>query len=379
MLRSLARQQDRILVMGTSLLSDFRQQFHQNLSPLGWHCGHCAHTENFWLMQAGAGSSTLDEPCDSTAIFSTHGIERERRAPSLPPASELLLWLKNCMLDNQRRLEQLFEERVDNELLRRHFLLHFLTEHAAQHAETMVMVATQKAQPEYHARHALARCDSLPEFVLMPKACHDIGMAAGKHGYDNEKGCHVREIEAVYMASAPVSNSMWLAFMQAGGYGMDSLWSAAGVKARERGCWQMPGFWRRDGNGLLHGISAYGPVELDPAAPVTGVSLYEAQAYAAWVGARLPHEYEWEAACKVGLLGGAGVVWEWCGNAFHPYPGFRAFPYEGYSVPYFDGKHHVLRGGSIHTSPRLKRPSFRNFYTPETRHLYSGVRLARDA
>ena len=377
-MQALAQQQDQILILGTALLSDFRQQFHQSLSPLGWHCGHCAHTENFWLQQAGAEPFMMEEPCDSMTVFSTNGIERDQRSLRLPPAAELLLWLKNCMLDNRRHLERLFEEKVDNELLQKHFLLHFLTEHAAQHMETMVMVATQRTQPPYQAQCHLPRCDQLPEFMFMRKSCHNIGIADGKHGYDNEKGCHAQEIEAVHIASATVSNSMWLAFMQAGGYDNDSLWSAAGIKARERGSWQMPGFWRRNGNGLFHGISADGSVELDPLAPVTGVSFHEAQAYATWAGARLPHEYEWEAACKSGLLNGTGAVWEWCGNAFHPYPGFRAFPYEGYSVPYFDGNHHVLRGGSIHTSPRLKRPSFRNFYTPETRHLYSGVRLARD-
>ncbi|MGV0005669.1 MAG: SUMF1/EgtB/PvdO family nonheme iron enzyme [Candidatus Porifericomitaceae bacterium WSBS_2022_MAG_OTU9] len=380
LLDMLAQQQSRVLRLGMSFASQLQQQFHQSLSPLGWHSGHCVYTEDFWLHKAGADASSIAEPCDTDLVFSTNGMNRDQRSLSLPPAQELLQWLTECILDNRYRLAQLLQQGdPSNEFLHRDFLPHFLTEHAAQHSETMVMIATQQVQAAYSVRQSLTACAKLPSFAVLAESCYSIGISQDDIGYDNEKGCHTQEVEAVKIATTTVTNSMWLAFMHDRGYQNDSLWSAEGLRQRTLGCWSMPGFWRRDRTGKLYSISAEGPMELDPIAPVTGVSLHEAQAFATWANARLPHEYEWEAARKNKLMDDAGIVWEWCSNTFHPYPNFRAFPYKQYSVPHYNGQHYVLRGGSAHTAPRLKRPSFRNFYTPEARYLYSGVRLAADA
>ena len=114
----------------------------------------------------------------------------------------------------------------------------------------------------------------------------------------------------------------------------------------------------------------FGLQEQQPDAPVTCLSWYEADAYARWRGARLPTEHELEAA-RVEPAG----VWEWTSSWFLPYPGFRPYPYEGYSVPWF-GTHRVLRGGSWATSPELLRPSLRNWYEPGVRDIPSGLRCA---
>jgi formylglycine-generating enzyme required for sulfatase activity len=127
-----------------------------------------------------------------------------------------------------------------------------------------------------------------------------------------------------------------------------------------------------------------GPHALQADAPVYGVNYYEASAYTTWLrqsgsvifsGVRLPHEYEWEAAAQLEVLDRRGEAWEWCGNTFHPYPGFTAFPYDGYSQAWFDGNHFVLRGGSLHTRPPIGRSTFRNFYNPDKRHIFSGLRV----
>ena len=136
-------------------------------------------------------------------------------------------------------------------------------------------------------------------------------------------------------------------------------------------------------------MGPYGGAPLDPRRSVTGVSWYEADAYARAAGKRLPTEAEWEKAAQgptdngtdaaTGRLDSVGHVWEWTQTWFAPYPGFRAFPYEGYSVPYFDGRHRVLRGGSWATRPHVRRPTFRNWYHPGMRAVFAGFRCATDA
>ena len=82
-----------------------------------------------------------------------------------------------------------------------------------------------------------------------------------------------------------------------------------------------------------------------------------------------------EVACRLQRLEQTGRAWEWCDNSFYPYDGFRPFPYEEYSAPWFNGNHYSLRGGSLHTRPAIRRPSFRNFYQPDKRHIFAGLRL----
>jgi len=99
----------------------------------------------------------------------------------------------------------------------------------------------------------------------------------------------------------------------------------------------------------------------------------------------LPSEQEWEYAATFGAIARESAqkegnplnekVWEWCANLFYPYPGFKAFPYDGYSAPWF-GTHYVLRGGSRYTAACIQRPTFRNFYTADKRHIFAGLRLA---
>jgi formylglycine-generating enzyme required for sulfatase activity len=121
----------------------------------------------------------------------------------------------------------------------------------------------------------------------------------------------------------------------------------------------------------------HGPHALEEHAPVAHVSLYEAAAYAAWAGARLPTEFEWEAAAP--RLADKGQVWEWTRSSYDPYPGYR--PFDGDAVEY-NGKfmigQMVLRGGSIATPPGHIRPTYRNFFPPSARWQFSGIRLAGD-
>jgi iron(II)-dependent oxidoreductase len=211
--------------------------------------------------------------------------------------------------------------------------------------------------------------------VSLAAATYAIG-ADADDAYDNERPRHEVTLDTAQVARYPVTNAEFLAFLHDGGYRRRECWSDAGWYWRERHGIEAPGLWRRDDAGRVHEITHAGPRALSGDSPVTGLSWWEAEAFARWAGARLPHEYEWEALARTGALAGVGRVWEWCANPLHPYPGFRAFPYDGYSMPWFDGNHYVLRGGSEATHDTVRRVTFRNFHEPDKRHVFAGLRLA---
>jgi ergothioneine biosynthesis protein EgtB len=224
----------------------------------------------------------------------------------------------------------------------------------------------------------------------------EIGHAAPGFCFDNELPRHRVYVAPFALASRLVTNAEYREFVDAGGYRDPDLWLSEGWDWVCAGALAHPLYWRPDGNQGWREFTLHGLAPLDPARPAVHLSLYEADAYARWRGARLPLEAEWElaaqgtpanagaalhpagAAADAGLAQLFGACWQWTASSYAPYPGYR--PADG-ALGEYNGKfmvnQYVLRGSSCATPPGHARASYRNFFPAGARWQFSGIRLAR--
>jgi ergothioneine biosynthesis protein EgtB len=278
--------------------------------------------------------------------------------------------------------------------------------HEQQHQELLLTdikhaFAQNPLRPAYHDLPA-ARPASVPalRWVDFDAGLRRIGHAGDGFAFDNEGPRHRAFLEAFALAARPVTCGEYLEFMAAGGYERPQWWLSDGWRARQENGWTAPLYWEREESSWTI-FTLGGTRPINPSEPVCHVSYYEADAYARWAGARLPTEAEWETACaelapdgnlqESGRLHPApagsydrplaqafGDVWEWTQSPYVPYPGYC--PTAG-ALGEYNGKfmcnQMVLRGGSCVTPCSHIRPTYRNFFPPEARWQFTGLRLAR--
>lgn len=263
-------------------------------------------------------------------------------------------------------------------------LIHLGIAHEEQHQELLQMdilhlFSSSPLLPVFNSDWEMPLPGLLGEFKQVEGGLKTIGSNNSTFTFDNEGPAHQVWLEPFEISDRLVTNGQWLAFMFDGGYERSELWLADGWDVVKREAWDSPMYWQKTGEQWQQ-MTLGGLRDIDPNSPVIHISFYEASAFALWAGVRLPTEFEWEVAAEQDMLQQTfDVAWQWTQSPYVSYPGFRA---ESGAVGEYNGKfmanQMVLRGGAQVTPPTHSRKTYRNFYRPDQRWMFSGIRLARD-
>ena len=380
-----------------------------DVSPTKWHLAHVSwFFETFLLAPHLAGY----EPIDPTYAFLFNsyynGVGPQFSRParghlSRPTVAEVLAY--RAWVD--RGMERLLARMDTGPAGALASLVELGLNHEQQHQELILTdikynLAVNPLHPVYHAVDLPRGAATAPiEWRELRGGLVPIGYDGAAFAFDNEGPRHTVYLHPFRLAGRPTTNGEYLEFIDAGGYRTPESWLSEGWRVVQERGWQAPLYWERHGEAWwTQTLSGFVPVDLH--APVTHVSYYEADAYARWRGRRLPTEPEWEHAAADAPVRGHlqergifhplpvatdeplaqlfGDVWEWTQSAYAPYPGYRAVPG---AIGEYNGKFMVsqlvLRGGSCVTPASHIRASYRNFFPPDARWQFSGIRLAEDA
>jgi ergothioneine biosynthesis protein EgtB len=256
-------------------------------------------------------------------------------------------------------------------------------QHEQQHQELILtdvkhLLAQNPLYPAYLDGAPAPAEQAATRWIAFDGGLVDIGFSDTGFSFDNESPRHRVYLQPYALASTLVTNGEFLAFIEAGGYRNPALWLSEGWDAVAANGIGHPLYWVQRDDGW-HEFTLHGLQPLDVNAPLIHVSLFEADAYARWAGARLPLEAEWEAAAQhAGLASMFGTCWQWTSSSYAPYPGYAPPPG---ALGEYNGKfminQYVLRGSSRATPAGHTRASYRNFFPAGTRWQFAGIRLAR--
>ena len=390
--------------------ADATAQSMADASPAKWHLGHTSWFFEALVLEPGHPGYTLFDGRFAylfNSYYDSVGPRQPRPQRGLlprPPLADVIAYRRHV---DAGLADLMTGGNCDEALLK---TIELGLHHEQQHQELLLtdilhLFAQNPLRPAYRAAEPLAAGGKAPDLAWLPfdGGILPVGADTGDEdgfAFDCETPRHDALIRPFRLASRPVTNGEWMAFIADGGYADPLLWLSDGWATVQAEGWFAPLYWEdRDGDWWT--MTLKGPQPVDADAPVTHVSLFEADAFARWAGKRLPTEFEWEAAARSqpvtgnfansgrlrpapaqghdGLQQMFGDVWEWTASAYAPYPGFAATDGSGgeYNGKFMSGQN-VLRGGSCATPDGHARATYRNFFYPHQRWQFTGLRLAED-
>jgi ergothioneine biosynthesis protein EgtB len=357
-------------------------------SPAKWHRAHTTwFFEQFLLGEHCPGYKPFHP--DYAFLFNSYYVSagprharHQRGHLTRPGAEEITAYRRHV----DAATVKFFREASEEKLSAIASLVEVGLNHEQQHQELMLTdilhaFAQNPISPAYNPSWRFpASTRTGAEWVEIKEGIHSIGHATETFHFDNEKPAHRALVGPVRLARNLITNAEWLKFMADDGYSTPTLWLMDGFATASSERWQAPGYWSQIG-GEWHVMTLAGLKPVDPSSPVCHVSYYEADAFARWSGKHLPTEMEWEVAARAGHLNDAfGIVWQWTRSSYSPYPGYSAI--EG-ALGEYNGKFMVnqlvLRGSSLATPDGHSRVTYRNFFYPQHRWQFTGLRLAEYA
>lgn len=395
-------------------LEDYVVQSMPDVSPTKWHIAHTSWFFETFVLQPTLSNYTSLHPQYNylfNSYYNTVGTRHcrpKRGLISRPTVQEVYTYRHYV----DEHMHNLLEKCDGGQLERLAPIITLGIHHEQQHQELMVtdikhVLSCNPLHPVYRERAPQTVSAVAPlEWINYLEGIVQIGYAGNGFHYDNEGPRHRQFVEPYQLASRLTTNEEYMAFIEDGGYKNPLLWLSNGWNTVQSEGWEAPFYWeKQDGRWFTMDLNGFH--EVDPYEPVCHVSYYEADAYARWANARLATEVEWEVAAQTVPITGNfveseqfhptalqqqatsgpitqpqqmyGDVWEWTQSAYLGYPGYKPAPG---AIGEYNGKfmcnQFVLRGGSCATSITHIRPTYRNFFPPDARWQFMGIRLARE-
>ena len=397
-------------------IEDYMLQSMEDVSPTKWHIAHTSWFFEQFVLLEGLPSY---QPYNETFfyLFNSYYVAAGQRhcrpkrgLISRPTVAEVFAYRKHIDTHMVEMIKGLEGERLDHWAE----IIELGTHHEQQHQELMLtdIKHNMSINPLLPAIIETAAetplVEALPlKWIEFKEGIHEIGFEGEGFLFDNELPRHRTFVEPFALTNRLITNGEWIEFIEDDGYQRHDLWLTAGFGLAQQEEWDSPLYWQK-GNGKdakdgWYVFTLGGLKKVNPAEPVSHITYYEADAFARWADSRLPTEFEWEIAARHAKQAGNfvengvyhpapavgkadsnqlyqmfGDVWEWTQSHYSPYPGFKAV--EGALGEYngkFMANQFVLRGGSVATSHTHIRPTYRNFWHPDTAFQFTGLRLAK--
>jgi ergothioneine biosynthesis protein EgtB len=399
-------------LIGSLTSEDMVVQSMPDVSPTKWHLAHTTwFWETFLLVPNLEGYQVFDS--EYNYLFNSYyelvgqRHARPERGMLTRPSLECVLKYR---LHVDGEMKRLLDEQFNIEFSPMRALVELGLAHEQQHQELLLTDIKHVLSKSPCSPVAMPSIDPVDtpnsgnetRWIEFDGGVHEFGHSSDKFCFDNERPHHRAVLTPYALADRPVTNAEYLEFIEDGGYSNALLWLSDGWARVNAEHWLAPLYWRQREEKWCE-FTLHGEHPVEPDAPVTHVSYFEAAAFAEWTGRRLPEEREWEHASTQaagadgrfaqpglsahpaasrsgdGLKQMFGGVWEWTRSSYAPYPGFRVA--DG-AVGEYNGKfmcnQYVLKGGSCATPPGHIRPTYRNFFPPDARWQFTGLRLAKD-